>query len=149
MNRHPECPQWADQFLVIFGQFVPLSKNIKCSSPPNHACSNKCFFSITKPWNRSSLIFTQNRSLRFFVQDSKMWFFFLENSKMWFFLGSRFGYGKKPWDEMNILYFWTRELPQTDQVSAQWTLWTVSQIVIPTLDDNFIQLHVKNPELFL
>ena len=50
---------------------------------------------------------------------------------------------------MNILYFWTRELPQTDQVSAQWTLWTVSQIVIPTLDDNFIQLHVKNPELFL
>ena len=109
------------------------------------------FFSITKlrtlkkkkftSWNRSGLFSLKIDHCVAFVQDSKMWFC----------------YGKKR-TKFEQAFVWRRctfyifgQLPQTDQKFSQLsgTVDSRSVCVHHTLDDHSIQIHVKNPELFL
>ena len=120
---------WAESW-PVFGQFVvvPLPKNIKCSSPPNHVCLNECL----KP-----------QTLKECVQDSNMWFLRRFQDVIFFFMVHGLVMEKKhsfeqTWfggDEHFIFLDkgTTTNWPQTVQLSAQWTLWTVSQCVCITL----------------
>ena len=130
---------WAESWTVC-GQFVvvPLSKNIKCSSPPNHACSNECFFSITKPQTLKKKIRVCAR-FQEVIFLRRMWFGFGKHSieQAWFGGGEHFIFL-----DLGTTTNWPA-LSSVDTVDSK------SVCVHHTLDDDSIQLHVKNPELFL
>ena len=121
----------AGQILVIFGQCVVvlLSKNIKCLSPPNYACSNDCFFACTI---KKSHILESIGSIffSFFLRTIPRCDFFEKIPRCNFFMVCGLVMAKNThsnrhgFEDMNILYFWTWELPQTDQkLFVCTTLW--------------------------